>query len=312
MSRGPLVFGADGGGTKTIGLLADENGNVLARREMGATNPNVVGVDTSARHIVRLMTQCCEDVHCAVDDLSAAVLGLAGAGREGVRRELRDAIQSQLGNQGGKLPPMAIETDARIALEGAFDGGPGVVVIAGTGSIVIGKNQHRDLIIVGGWGRVLGDEGSGYHIGREAIRAIALQMDGRGEAGKLLEVMSRKYGWKSREDIIAAVYQEKLDLPSLAPLVMVTAADNDLTCQRILQNAAAQLLEQVRAVVMRMGILRKVGLVMSGGLIGQETVYANVLHMKIMKLLPQVDIRPPMHPPAHGAVLMALAKAREV
>jgi N-acetylglucosamine kinase-like BadF-type ATPase len=107
------------------------------------------------------------------------------------------------------------------------------------------------------------------------------------------------------------VYQEKLELSQLAPLVMEAASENDLVSQRIIQNAALLLSEQARVIVMQMGILRKIGLVMLGGLIDHDNVYSNTLQMKLMKLLPQVEVRKPSHSPAHGAVLIALGRKQK-
>ena len=219
---------------------------------------------------------------------------------------IKKAVTDLFQKEGTKTPPLFIETDARAALEGAFDGGPGVVIIAGTGSIVVGKTPKRDLLTIGGWGRFLGDEGSGYFLGREALRAVALQMDRRGESTKLKLKIAEIHHLERREDIIRAVYQEKFELSRLAPLVLEAAAENDIVSQKIIQNAALLLAEQARVIVLQMGILRKAGLVMAGSLIDHENVYSNTLHMKLLKLMPQVDVRQPVHSPAHGAVLMAL------
>jgi N-acetylglucosamine kinase-like BadF-type ATPase len=311
MSRNPLVLGVDGGGTKSIGLVADPSGNILTRRESGASNVNVVGLDGAARSLRKVITECCEDVRCPPGELGAVVLALAGAGSEQNRETIKKAVNELFQNDGMQPPPLFIETDARAALEGAFDGGPGVVVIAGTGSIVIGKNTKGELLTVGGWGRLLGDEGSGYSLGREALRAVTLQMDKRGEATKLKQKLASIHQWEHREDIIKAIYQDKFELSRLAGVVLEAAAENDLVSQKIVASAALLLAEQVRVVVLQMGILRKVGLVMVGSLIDHENVYSNTLHMKLMKLLPQVEVRQPAHSPAHGAVLMALGRTKK-
>ena len=308
MARSPLVLGVDGGGTKTLGLVSDQRGNILARREVGATNPNVVGFEKSAKNLFQLITECCDDIRCSPNELQHIVFALAGAGRKENQKRVKESVVDLFGEAGLKPPPISVETDARAALEGAFRGGPGVIVIAGTGSIVTGKTPQGEIITVGGWGRTLGDEGSGYQIGREALRLLTLQLDTRGDAGKLRKLLGEQAHLSTREEIIAAVYQSKFDIASLAPIVLKAAADNDLPSQRILQQAAAQLADQVRVIVLRMGILRKVGLVFCGGLIDHETVYSNVLHLKLMKMLPQVDIRPAMHPPVFGAVLIAIER----
>ncbi|MBM2846837.1 MAG: putative N-acetylglucosamine kinase [Bacteroidetes bacterium] len=311
MSRKPLVLGVDGGGTKTAGLIADLSGNILARREVGASNPNVVGFEAAAKNLHQLITKCCDDLRCQPNELQSIVLALAGAGKETNRKKIKDSLARLFENETSKALPITVETDSRAALEGAFGGGPGVVIIAGTGSIVTGKTERREVITVGGWGRILGDEGSGYYIGREALRLVTLVLDGRGGSTKLKELFARKLNWQTRDDLITAVYQDKFELSKLAPLVMEAASDHDLVSQRLLQQAASHLADQARVIVMKMGILRKVGLVMCGGLIDHETVYGNTLHLKIMKMLPQVDVRPPMHSPAHGAVLMAIERSKK-
>lgn len=310
MSRKPLVIGVDGGGTKTIALAADPSGNILARRESGASNVNVVGLDGTARSLHRVITECCDDVRCPPDELTSIVLALAGAGDDVVRQRISDAVNELFAQEGRKPLPISVESDSRAALEGAFDGGPGVVIVAGTGSIVIGKTDRGAVLTVGGWGRILGDEGGGFFIGREALRSLALHLDRRGEATKLEDKLAEKFQWRTRADIIRAVYQEQVDLSRLAPIVLEAAAQNDIVSQKILQIAALQLAEQTRVIVMQMGILRKVGLVMIGGLIDHENVYSNTLHMKLLKLLPQVHVRQPVHSPAHGAVLIALEQLK--
>lgn len=311
MSRKPLVIGVDGGGTKTIALVADPSGNVLTRRESGASNVNVVGLEGAARSLHRVISDCCDDVRCPPDELTSIVLALAGAGDEANRQRIKDAVNDLFAKVGHKPLPVTVESDARAALEGAFDGGPGVVIIAGTGSIVVGKTDRGAVLTVGGWGRILGDEGGGYAIGREAVRLVTLHMDRRGEATMLEQRFAEKFQWRTRADIIRAVYQEQFELSQLAPVVCESAAEKDIPSQKLLQNAALQLAEQTRVVAMQMGILRKVGLVMIGGLIDHENVYSNTLHMKLMKLLPQVEVRQPLHSPAHGAVLMALEQAKK-
>ncbi|MFN0158613.1 MAG: N-acetylglucosamine kinase [Bacteroidota bacterium] len=311
MSRKTLVLGVDGGGTKTVGLVADQDGTIISRREVRGTNPNVVGFETAAKTLFQLIHSSCEEVRCEPGEFKSVLFGLAGVGRASDRARIRDDVNALLEKEGEKALPITVETDARVALEGAFDGGPGVVIIAGTGSIIIGKTSRGDVLGVGGWGRTLGDEGSGFFIGREALIAVTLHYDKRGDSGRLREIFARQFKWESRDQIIAAIYQEKFDIASLAPVVIESAANNDIVSQRILQKAATLLVEQARVIVMQMGIVRKVGLVLSGGLVDHETVYRNVLHMKILRLLPQVDVRAALHPPANGAVLMALDRLKK-
>ncbi len=297
-----LVFGADGGGTKTLGILADQEGKILAQRTAGASNVNVVGMDRAARTLYELLQDCCSDAGCTIAELRAIVLGLAGAGRE----ENRNRLSERLCALAGRPLPLLIETDARVALEGAFDGGPGVVIIAGTGSIVMGKNAAGDIASVGGWGRVLGDEGSGYWLGREAVRSLTRYYDGRNGSPMLAEMIGKEFGLDSRERIVAAAYQEEFDFAALAPVVLRAAEMNDSDAMEILATGAKELAEQVRAVVERFS--ERVPIALLGSLLENENVYSRIVKARVAECIPSAAICMPLHSPAVGAVLMGIRR----
>jgi glucosamine kinase len=305
MSNTTLVFGADGGGTKTLGILADASGTELARMQVGPGNPNVAGIDVAARNLLELVGGCCEIAHRSPLDIGAAVFGLAGVGGATVRNALLDAMRVLAAPRGWSALPFSLETDARIALEGAFGGGPGIVLIAGTGSNVIGKLPSGDVSSVGGWGRVLGDEGSGYAIGLEAARAVAREIDGRGDAPRLRTLLADRFGWISRDRVIASVYQEKFDLASVAPVVLNAATEGDPAAVQILESAARQLAETLAALVARMPEVSPVGVVFIGGLIDHDTPYARVLAGAISRYVPGAEVVPTLYPPVKGAIIMA-------
>jgi glucosamine kinase len=302
-----FVLGADGGGTKTLGILAAEDGTELSRFQVGPGNPNVAGVERAAGNLLDLVGGCCERAACTPPDLRSIVFGLAGVGSQVVRAKLADALRAESALRGLPELPITLETDSRIALEGAFGGGPGVVMIAGTGSILIGKLPDGTVRSVGGWGRVLGDEGSGYFIGLEATKAVSRDMDGREDAAVLRKVFAEANGWDSRDRVIAAVYQEKFDLASLAPLVLKVAGENDPAALAILHRAASHLADQLKAIVRAMGPQSKTGVVFIGGLIDHDTMYARLLREAIQALVPSAEVQPALHPPVGGAVLMALS-----
>lgn len=308
MKKSPLVLGVDGGGTKSLGLLTDADGAVLARGLVGGSNQNVIGTDAAAANLAALILSCCREAGRSPGEITAAVVGLAGAGAGHERTLLVEAIHKSLTPSGGGSVPVTIETDARIALEGAFAGGPGVVAIAGTGSIVIGKTPKGEIRRVGGWGRVLGDEGSGYYLGLRAIKALTLEFDGRGTAGSLRESLAARFDWTTRESVIASVYRGNLDIPSIAPLVIDAATAGDAVGLSILQDAAALLADQVGVIVRELGASEPAGVVFIGGLIDHTALYARVLRDAIIAACPRAEVRPPLHPPAYGAVLMALAQ----
>jgi glucosamine kinase len=307
MSSDPIfVIGADGGGTKTLGVLADGQGKEIARHQVGAGNPNVIGIDAAAGHLLDVVVGCCEKGRVPIHQVGAVVFGLAGAGSATVRDRLAEAVRTGAPARGWEHPRFSIETDARIALEGAFGGAAGIVLIAGTGSIVIAKLPDGSVTTLGGWGRLLGDEGSGFGIGWAALRAVARDIDRRGDAQRLRAMFAERVGWATRDAIIASVYQEKFDLATLAPIVLEAAEQGDVTANAILKDGARHLVDQLVAMVDRMGPMRSVGVVFIGGLIERGTLYAGIVTGSIHARIPIVQVRQAELPPALGGVIMAL------
>lgn len=311
MSHPSYILGADGGGTKTLGVLSDVRGTELARVQVGATNPNVVGVETAAATLVELLLSCCKQAGRLPTELASMVFGLAGAGNANVQQRLKTALRDALQKQDIPMPPVEFVTDARIALEGAFNGGPGIIVIAGTGSAVLGKSPDGAVRLVGGWGRVFGDEGSGYFVGLEALKLLARMFDGRMESGPLRDVLGTRFNLNSRERVVSAVYQEGLTVASLAPVVLAAAEQGDPAARDIFSRGAALLAEQVGVLVRSFGRLPGIGVVFIGGLIDHDSIYSRMLREAVCGISPTVAVVPAQHPPVSGALLLAKAFLRE-
>jgi N-acetylglucosamine kinase-like BadF-type ATPase len=310
MAGSRLAVGVDGGGTKTLGVLSDAEGNILARVHARGSNPIVVGIEQAGDLLAELIRRCCDEAGRLIEDVGCVVLGLAGAGSEVERSRLGTAMHSRLDRPGAPPFPLIIDTDLRVALEGAFEGGPGVVVIAGTGSSVMGKSENGSLLRTGGWGRTLEDEGSGYHIGLLALKAVAGEIDGLGSAGSLREMLAAQFGLENREAIIKFVYRERLDLASLAPVVL-DAAEYDDAAKELLRGAASPLARQIFGMIKQLNLGDQAQIAMIGSLIDHDTPYARILTEQVRALSPCVDIRSPVRPPAEGALLMALARLKK-
>jgi N-acetylglucosamine kinase-like BadF-type ATPase len=168
------VVGVDGGGTKTEAVIMDAHQRVIGEGLAGPSNPLRVGIAGAVTAVREAIDSACAMAKLRRSDLVAAQIGLAGARR----RELRERMRETLTPLG--IGDVEVVTDADIALYGATDGAPGLVVIAGTGSICCGINARRKRSCAGGWGPVAGDEGGGAWLARRALRAIAYAFDGRG------------------------------------------------------------------------------------------------------------------------------------
>ncbi|PYR25690.1 MAG: hypothetical protein DMF92_20095 [Acidobacteria bacterium] len=183
------VLGIDAGGTKTVCFLADEQGTIVSEGRGSGANLQSSGELAVEKVLHEVMETAIGDRAITP---SAICLGIAGVDRENDERIVR-AIMRRIGYKARIL----VVNDALIALVAGAQDSPGIVVIAGTGSIVYGRNTNFDAARAGGWGHIIGDEGSGYWIGREALAAIMRAADGRGPATKRGHVGAATYRLRS-------------------------------------------------------------------------------------------------------------------
>lgn len=300
-----LIFGADGGGTKTRGVLADRAGLQCAECDAGPSNPTTVGVEHSAVTLHELITRCCSQAGRRPEEISVAVIGLAGVGTPSINSDLHAALTRRLALE-RSAPALFLESDSRIALEGAFGGGHGAIVIAGTGSNVLGKDHSGGLHSAGGWGRILGDEGSGYDIGLRAIKSAVLEIDGRSAPTAIGRALRERFGWFTRDRIIAAVYREQFPVATVAPVILELADAADSAAMELLRSAAAPLADQARVVLQRLGPDPRAAFI--GGLVSHRTSYTDVLSGALKALVPGLSIIAATHTPVEGALMMALSR----
>jgi N-acetylglucosamine kinase-like BadF-type ATPase len=315
MAKKQFVIGMDGGATKTAAMLSDLSGNVIAEDTGGPSNPQVVGFEKVGEVIVGLVAELSGRAGCKTNDIVSLIAGLAGAGREGDKEQVKAAIANEARKRKVVMGHVGIETDGRIALEGAFKGKPGIIIIAGTGSFALAKDHKGATHRAGGWGRVLGDEGSGYTIGRDGLNAVTKHLDGRGKPTKLTELIHSRFGLSNHEKIIGAIYRSNFDVATVAPLVIEAAEAKDAECQRILNKATFELFEHVRVLVNRIeeskGARAKIPVAFIGSLISNENVYRKILTQKITYSMPQVSVIAPEAPPTYGAVLLSIRSAQD-
>jgi N-acetylglucosamine kinase-like BadF-type ATPase len=255
------LLGVDGGGTKTLALLGDLDGNELARGVSGPSNYNAVGFDAacsaleSAIHLARKEYP---------GNISTLCLGLAGAGRTNDIEKFHHWAFD-------KFPGTAVRvlSDAEILLMAGAPSGPALVLICGTGSIVYGRTITGELIRAGGWGYVLGDEGSGYAIGIAALRAVMQSYDGRGPKTLLSELLLERYGLHTPPELVGAIYgseSPRSEAATLSNLVEQAAKQGDSVAIAILEDSSQELARVVAAVYPKLGI-SSVPLVITGGTI---------------------------------------------
>ncbi|PYR76925.1 MAG: ATPase [Acidobacteria bacterium] len=300
------VLGIDAGGTKTVCQLADERGAVIAEARAGGANLQAVGELAVEKVLHDVMEEALDDRRIVP---AAICLGIAGVDRPEDERVVR-ALMKRIGYQARIL----VVNDALVALEAGAPGEAAVVIIAGTGSIAYGRNARREAARAGGWGYVLGDEGSGYWIGRAALRAVLREADKRGPVTSLTELLLKHFGIKRAQDLIHQVYQETPNpatIAALAQCVQQAFLGGDPVAIGILRASADELEQSGLSVARRLEMIgTEFPFVLAGGIFRAVPWLHEELNRRLPLAAPKSDTRLLDVEPALGAVRLALADAR--
>lgn len=311
MKKSKYYIGMDGGGTKTHAVIMEEDGTLLAEHFAGPSNFQIIGVEKAAETIYSLIELCCESVGCSVKEIAGVACGLAGAGREGDQKKMANGLKAHALRKGSSLKKVIVDSDARVALEGAFRGHAGIILIAGTGSIAFGKDSKGNVHRVGGWGRILGDEGSGYFVGKLGLSAVTRHLDGRGEKTLLTGMIAKKLGLKDQTEIINAVYKNGFDIAIVAPFVLKAAEKKDKVCRAIVESAVIELSWHILIAAEKLSasskkkVKEKIHVSFIGGLIANDTIISRLLKQYLAQNFPMIEVISPMLSPAAGAALIA-------
>jgi glucosamine kinase len=297
-------LGIDGGGTKTQAIITDADFKIVGQGRSGASNPHRVGFKEAAANILQATEGALKDAGLQLADISAACAGIAGVSHPIHYHTMKDALDGSLA-----LANLELVTDARAALTGALDGQSGVIVIAGTGSIALGLNEAGEAARSGGWGPTFSDEGSGYDIARQALKAVAASFDGRSSATRLTTLICQELGIEKPSDLPGVIYTDDArpaQIASLAKLVSEAAQQGDEVAQEILERAGQELGQLAVAVIERLAMQQLafrvacVGSVFNSG----DLVLAS-FRRAVLRVAPNAQIGEPIYPPTIGAVKLA-------
>ena len=272
-----FALGVDGGGSKTLAVIVNEQGEEVGRGLAEGANHNAVGLDTAVQHISTAIEQATRMAHCQLP-LRAAWFGLAGVDRQ-TDFDLFQPLLSTFAKH------VRLTNDAELLLAG-LENAVGVALVAGTGSIALGCDAAGHKARVGGWGHILGDEGSGYAIAQQALQAAVRAADGRGPQTVLLERILQYWNLSQADQIIGQVYGEsdKARIASLSSLVLLSARAGDQVAATIVQHAARELALTVHAACQSLEFPdQEVPLALGGGLLINEAdfctqVIQNIRH----------------------------------
>jgi N-acetylglucosamine kinase-like BadF-type ATPase len=295
-------LGFDGGGTKTECVLADRDGRSVARAQAGPSNPLRAGYARAWFALGEAGDLVLARAKIYAQQVRAVCAGLGGAGRPGVVRRVATFFQGSYPNA-----TVHVTTDLETALEAAFGGGEGMILLAGTGSAAFGRDAAGRTARAGGRGPWTSDEGSAFDIGRQAVRAVVLAEERRGPATALSGRLFQLYHCPSWEDLAEQIAKNADDVfPRTFPLVAELADRGDAVSCEIMLRAASSLADLAARVV---GDLdwqeRDFLLARMGGVHGRSKFLDSALENELKKRVPRACLVGAEMTPAEAAVRMA-------
>jgi N-acetylglucosamine kinase-like BadF-type ATPase len=300
------VLGIDAGGTKTVCYLADTSGTIIGEGRGSGANLQAHGELEVEKVLHHIIEQALGDRLIVP---AATCIGIAGVDREEDDRIVR-GIMRRLGFRSHTL----VVNDALIALVAGVGDNPGVVIIAGTGSIAYGVNQHAQAARAGGWGYVLGDEGSGFWIGREALMAVVREADGRGPRTGLTPLVLEHFTLEQASGLVREVYdrgRHRQAIAALGPVVERARADGDVVAGEILRNASQELTRAAASVIERLQMRGSAfQIVLSGGIFRLIAWLVEDVTQRLAEVAPRATVALLATEPATGALHLALNELR--
>ncbi len=294
------VIGIDGGGSTVRVVVVKPDLTVVGKSSGETVNPSVIGQEKAIQRIRDKIHEAISNAGLQAEDIDAISLGIAGTAKSYPKDWLRE-IAVAVTPQAHIVPA----SDYEIALVGAHGKPEGVLILAGTGSVAYGVNDKGESVQIGGWGYLLGDEGSGYWLGTEALKAITRAADGRSPETILSSVLLEKLDISEVQSLISWLYNPQVyrtpDVAKLAPLVLEQAANGDDVAQEIVGRGADELANHVQTVIRRLN-MENPPIAFTGGLLSKP----NPLSDALCNRLQMENIPTPRYSPVIGATLLAL------
>jgi glucosamine kinase len=290
------VIGIDGGGSNVRVVVATPAMQIVGQASGSSANPNSAGREAAAAALQSTIHAALADAGLTVGDISAAAAGVAGALTTPTHNWLSETLSPVLPDM-----PLLLSSDAEIALMGAHGERRGVLVLSGTGSAIYGVNAAGETAVAGGWGYLLGDEGSGYWIALQALQAVANAADGLIPSTRLSQIIFDKLTISDARQMVNWLYGQfsvKL-VASLAPLILAT--EDDPAVQQIIERGAAELAARTRVIMHRLN-MPDAPIAFAGGLLGES----NLLSRRLCEMLDLTALPVSKYSPVMGAVILAL------
>lgn len=295
-------IGIDGGGTKTSAVIGDNTGQLLAVYDGQSGNVTAISIEQLVERIHHIIEQLLVKSNIELSSVHMIFAALAGVDRQGEQQKMDEAFQHSSIHK-----KLRIQSDVHAALAAGTWGREGTLMIAGTGAILFGWHQNKSFRI-GGWGYLLGDEGSGYHLGKLAIRSILQAQDQQLALKPFQKAILEFVGIKHPEELITAVYSSSNPVAVISSIskIVLHAYKKDEVAQKIISTVHEALLALIHLGYERMDHTKP--LILHGGLFANEFFYQDFVQMVSIKY-PKLFVMKPSVAEAVGAYLLALIES---
>ncbi len=293
-----FIIGIDSGGTKCELLIADNNKKIIYSKFFKGIHYSLEGKSNYSNYISECITSALREAKLNLNDCSSIGIGIAGAREKKDRADLRKEFGRNL-----NFKKILITTDAMTALYGAFGGDEGIILISGTGSVLYGYSDSK-VIRVGGWGRIIGDEGSGYWIGKRALNLVMKEYDSAKTNKSLLSQRLFEIFRINNRNVNEKVFHKNFELQRIAPVVIRTAENKCSLSVQIVNEAVESLTNHIKTFLEVSGRTKKIKIAFIGSIIENKNLLSDKLKREIKKLK-LIDVVLKKHTPAFGAALLA-------
>lgn len=303
------VLGIDGGGTKTTGVITRYNGEILTEVTVGGTNLNSKDRADVILELVKLINGLKEGNGDIFPHLTSVFAGMSGAGNKSNQKDLENIIGSILPH----TVSLTVDDDAITALYSGTMGEPGIVQIAGTGAITYGVNQEGKRDRVGGWGHYFSDQGSGYSIGRDGLKAAFMAYDGMEQQTLISDLLLTHFQTNDLPNLISEIYQHanpKEKIASLSKVVGEAADQGDAVAIDIINDNAVYLGRAISILTKKLfpikGHTETIPIVLAGGLFNRYDLFKKPIENTLLHNRINAKLIIPSVLPVGGAVMAAL------
>ena len=302
-----IFLGIDGGGSKTEAIVAAEDGRIYGWNKSGPSNPLFMQPIKAFENVIAAANAALSPATISEQEIEHVSICVPGFQKHFSEEALAECLKMD-------KERISLMGDERSTMLAALGNSPGIVIAAGTGSFAIGRDEHHNEHSAGGWGPILGDEGSGYDVGRQALRAIIAEHEGKAEPTLLTQKVCNLWGIEKVEDIrlflnSRANFQQIIS--ALAPLVLECAQEEDAAAQNIIKQAGNSLADLAKTVLDRLDMQEDpIQVVLTGGMrnFGNRIDTCIVRRLKD-KYRINATLKKPQFPTVIGAVLLAMEEA---